>query len=71
MASSRADEKLDACCLREYQPLPGNPRGELAKIGGITSYYIAGADQKSKGKAIVLLTDVFGMSSFFSTFFPF
>jgi hypothetical protein len=60
MASGTTDGKLDACCLKEYRPLPGTPRGQLIKIAGIDSYYVSGTDETSKGKVIVLLTDVFG-----------
>lgn len=61
MASGTTDEKLDACCLKEYHPLPGTPQGQIIDVVGIKTYYIAGKDQTSKGKTIVLLTDVFGM----------
>jgi len=60
MASGTTDEKLDACCLTEYNPLPGTPKGQLIKVAGINTYHIAGKDETSKGKTIVLLTDVFG-----------
>ncbi len=61
MASGTTVDKLDACCLTEYRPLPGTPQGQIINIAGINTYYIAGKDQTSKGKTIVLLTDVFGM----------
>jgi hypothetical protein len=61
MASGTTVDKLDACCLTEYCPLPGSPQGQIINIAGINTYYIAGKDQTSKGKTIVLLTDVFGM----------
>jgi hypothetical protein len=61
MASGVTDDKLSACCLTEYRPLPGTPEGQIINIAGLNTYYIAGKDEKSKGKAIVLLTDVFGM----------
>lgn len=62
MASSEnTDPKLDACCLTEYRPLPGTPQGQLVKIAGINTYHIAGKDEASKGKAIVILTDIFGI----------
>jgi len=65
MASEITDQKLDACCLTEYRPLPGTPEGQIIKIAGLNTYYVAGKDETSKGKTIVLLTDVFGM--FFSS----
>jgi hypothetical protein len=61
MASGITNDKLDACCLTEYYPLPGNPQGELINIDGINCYHIKGKDQTSKEKSIVILTDVFGM----------
>ncbi len=61
MASGIENDKLDACCLTEYRPLPGTPQGQIIKVAGINTYYIAGKDETSKGKAIVILTDVFGM----------
>lgn len=61
MASGTTDQKLDACCLTEYRPLPGTPEGQIIKIAGINTYHVAGKDQTSKEKTIVLLTDVFGM----------
>jgi hypothetical protein len=61
MASGTIVDKLDACCLTEYRPLPGTPQGQIINIAGINTYYIAGKDETSKGKTIVLLTDVFGM----------
>lgn len=64
MASGTGDGKLDACCLVEYRPLPGTPSGQIVKIAGIDTYHIQGKDETSKGKAIVLLTDIFG--KFFS-----
>ena len=61
MAATTTNEgKLDACCLKEYRPLTGTPNGQIIKISGIDCYYIAGKDESYKGKAIVLLTDVFG-----------
>lgn len=60
MASGTTDEKLDQCCLTEYQALPGNPRGELIQIAGMNTYHVQGKDTNSKDKAIVILTDVFG-----------
>ena len=60
MASQTTNDKLDQCCLTEYQPLSGTPKGKLIDIGGINTYYIQGNDQDSKEKAIVILTDVFG-----------
>ncbi|CAF1161877.1 unnamed protein product [Adineta steineri] len=62
MASETNEGKLQACCLVEYRPLPGTPSGELVKIGGIDTYHISGKDQASKGKVIVLFTDVFGLT---------
>ncbi|CAF3868029.1 unnamed protein product [Rotaria sordida] len=62
MASEVTDEKLDECCLTEYHPLPGTPRGQIIKIADITTYYVSGTDNASKNKAIVLLTDIFGLS---------
>jgi hypothetical protein len=61
MASGTTVDKLDACCLTEYCPLPGSPQGQIINIAGINTYYIAGKDETSKGKAIVILTDIFGM----------
>jgi hypothetical protein len=61
MATGIEDQKLDACCLTEYRPLPGTPQGQIVKIGEINTYHIQGKDQTSKEKAIVLLTDVFGI----------
>jgi hypothetical protein len=60
MASGTNEGKLDACCLKEYRPLPGTPSGQIIKIADIDTYHIEGKDKASKGKAIVLLTDVFG-----------
>lgn len=60
MAAATNEKTLDACCLTEYRPLPGTPNGKIVKIGGIDCYHIAGKDQTAKGKAIVILTDVFG-----------
>ena len=60
MATQTNEQKLDACCLTEYRPLPGTPRGQIIKIAGIDTYHTVGNDQASKGKAIVILTDVFG-----------
>ena len=60
MASAPGDIKLDVCCLTESRPLPGTPNGQIIKISGINSYYIEGKDVASKGKIIVLLTDIFG-----------
>lgn len=64
MASGTTEDKLDACCLTEYRPLPGTPSGQIIKIADLDTYYIVGKDQTSKGKIIVLLTDIFG--KFFS-----
>ena len=61
MAAATNDGKLDACCLTEYRPLPGTPSGQIIKIAGINCYHIVGRDEASKGKTIVLFTDVFGM----------
>lgn len=60
MATSNTEGTLDECCLKEYRPLPGTPSGQIIKINEINCYYIAGKDETLKGKAIVLLTDVFG-----------
>lgn len=60
MATSTTEGKLDACCLTEYRPLPGAPNGQIIKVADLDTYYIAGKDGKSKGKVIVLLTDIFG-----------
>ena len=60
MATGTTEEKLGACCLTEYRPLPGTPTGQIIKVADLDTYYIAGKDDKSKGKAIVLLTDIFG-----------
>ncbi|CAF2147457.1 unnamed protein product [Rotaria magnacalcarata] len=57
------DEKLDACCLTEYHPLPGIPQGQIIKITEINTYLTLGTDSPSKNKAIVLLTDVFDLFS--------
>jgi dienelactone hydrolase len=65
MASGTSNDKLDACCLTEYRPLPGTPSGQIIKIAGIDTYYISGKDETSKGKVIVLLSDIFGKSSLF------
>ena len=62
MAMETAEAKLDACCLTEYRPLPGTPGGQMVKIADLDTYYIEGKDQASKGKVIVLLTDIFGNS---------
>ncbi|CAF1436847.1 unnamed protein product [Didymodactylos carnosus] len=62
MASGTTEGKLDACCLTEYRPLPGTPSGQIIKIAGIDTYHVLGKDETSKGKAIVLLTDVFGLT---------
>ncbi|CAF1462131.1 unnamed protein product, partial [Rotaria sordida] len=62
MASGTTDRKLDACCLTEYRPLPGTPSGQIIKIAGIDTYHILGKNETSKGKAIVLLTDIFGLT---------
>lgn len=62
MASATTDGKLDACCLTEYRPLPGTPSGRIINIAGIDTYHILGQDETSKGKVIVLLTDIFGKS---------
>jgi len=62
MASGTTETKLDVCCLTEYRPLPGTPNGEIIKIAGVDTYQIFGKDETSKGKVIVLLTDVFGKS---------
>lgn len=64
MTSSVKSETLDECCLTEYHPLPGTPRGQIIKIAEINTYHVIGADSNSKSKAIVLLTDVFGMFSY-------
>ncbi|CAF1328329.1 unnamed protein product [Adineta ricciae] len=61
MANGTTEDKLSACCLTEYRPLPGTPRGRIIKFAGVDTYFIEGNDQKSKGKVIVLLTDVFGL----------
>ena len=45
--------------------LPGTPTGQIIKIADLDTYYIAGKDQTSKGKVIVLLTDIFGKSFLF------
>jgi hypothetical protein len=66
MASATADGTLDVCCLTEYRALPGTPRGKIIKIAEINSYHVSGSDETSKGKTIVLLTDVFG--KFFSSY---
>ena len=60
MASADAQGKLDVCCVTEYRPLPGTPAGEMIKIAGIDTYHISGKDGTSKGKAVVILTDIFG-----------
>ena len=62
MASETTDGKLHACCLTEYRPLPGTPGGQIIKIADIDTYHISGNDKASKGKAVVLFTDVFGKS---------
>ncbi|CAF3097145.1 unnamed protein product [Rotaria sp. Silwood2] len=62
MASEVINEKLDACCLTEYHPLPGTPRGRIIKVAEITTYHVMGTDDASKNKAIILLTDIFGLS---------
>ncbi|CAF1337576.1 unnamed protein product [Adineta steineri] len=62
MATGTTDNKLDVCCATEYRPLPGIPGGQLIKIADLDTYYISGKDQTSKGKAIVLLTDIFGLT---------
>ncbi len=62
MASETTEGKLHDCCLTEYRPLPGTPGGQLIKIADIDTYHISGKDNASKGKVIVLLTDVFGKS---------
>lgn len=62
MAAENTEEKLDACCLTEYRPLPGTPNGQIIKVAEFDTYYISGKDQNSKGKVIVLLTDIFGKS---------
>ena len=61
MASGTTEDKLDACCLTEYRPLPGTPRGCIIKIADLNTYFIEGSDQTSRGKVIVLLTDIFGL----------
>ena len=60
MATENTDDKLDACCLTEYRPLPDTPSGQIIKVADLDTYYISGKDQNSKGKVIVLLTDIFG-----------
>jgi hypothetical protein len=60
MASTSSDEMLAACCLTEYNSLPGNPRGKIMKIADMDTYFIPGKDGTSKGKVILLLTDLFG-----------
>ncbi|CAF2801321.1 unnamed protein product [Rotaria sp. Silwood2] len=62
MATGTTDDKLDACCLTEYRPLPGITGGPIIKIADIDTYYISGKDQTSKCKVIVLLTDIFGLT---------
>ncbi|CAF1057466.1 unnamed protein product [Adineta steineri] len=62
MATETNDGKLNECCLTEYRPLPGTPQGQIIKIADIDTYQILGKDVTSKGKAIVLLTDVFGLT---------
>ncbi|UJR07366.1 hypothetical protein I4U23_011652 [Adineta vaga] len=61
MATETTEGKLDACCLTEYRPLPGTPRGQIIKIVDVDTYFVSGKDQTSKGKVIVLLTDIFGL----------
>ena len=65
MASATADGTLGVCCLTEYRPLPGTPSGQIIKIAGSNCYHVSGRDETSKGKTIVLLTDIFG--KFFSS----
>lgn len=60
MATGTNEEKLGACCVTEYRPLAGTPNGEIIKVTDLDTYFIAGKDDKSKGKVIVLLTDIFG-----------
>ncbi|CAF2374485.1 unnamed protein product [Rotaria sp. Silwood2] len=62
MASGFEDEKLNACCLTEYRPLPGSPRGQIIKIAEISTYHVPGTDHTAKNKTIVLLTDIFGLT---------
>ncbi|UJR34566.1 hypothetical protein I4U23_027342 [Adineta vaga] len=61
MANGTTEDKLSACCLTEYHPLSGTPRGQIIKIADIDTYFIEGDDEPAKGKVIVLLTDVFGL----------
>ncbi|UJR34426.1 hypothetical protein I4U23_021833 [Adineta vaga] len=61
MPNGTTEDRLDACCVTEYRPLPGTPRGQIIKIADVDTYFIEGNDQKSKGKIIVILTDVFGL----------
>ena len=60
MATGTTEEKLDACCVTEYHPLAGTPKGRIIKVADLDTYYNAGTDENSKGKVIVLLTDIFG-----------
>ena len=60
MATSTTEEKLNACCLTEYRPLPGTPNGQIIQVAALDTYYIAGKTDNAKNKVIVLLTDVFG-----------
>lgn len=68
MSSETTVDKLDACCLTEYRPLPGTPQGQIIQIGGINTYHVTGKNETSKEKTIVLLTDVFGIVCFIITF---
>ncbi len=68
MASTTTEGTLDACCLTEYRPLPGTPSGQIIKIAGIDCYHAEGKDEASKGKTIVLLTDIFGKFFSFRSF---
>ncbi|CAF2136641.1 unnamed protein product [Rotaria magnacalcarata] len=62
MASGTTNDKLSVCCLMEYRPLPGSPRGQIIKIAGIDTYQSMGKDEALKAKAIVILTDIFGLT---------
>lgn len=66
--SEQTTDKLDACCLTEYRPLAGVPKGSFVKIGNIDTYQCLSSNSLTKGKAIVLLTDIFGKESLYGSF---
>ncbi|PGH13602.1 hypothetical protein AJ79_03595 [Helicocarpus griseus UAMH5409] len=49
------------CCLMGFKH-EGTPKGEMKKIGNISTYFTDRSDAKNTDKAIIYLSDIFGIS---------